>query len=307
MNKLSANPINWHKLGIESDFNPSLISKARILWGVAPTGDVHLGYAASLLLLRKLQKMGAEVILLLANYHGYFDCGKTQWESIADRTRHYRKAFARVGFPNVIETKNFYIHADYIELLFRTSALCSIKDALAAGCGTLRAPPKKAAISDLLYVLTQVVDVQYLGVNVVLCGQDESPIYRYGLAMLAKKFNLNCSHIYLPMCPGLKTTEMHASDDVQNKILMSDGFYEILTKLRNHYKRWERWSEAPPLASFCSRVLFPLAERDDLVDELRTRQQGDSSPPMKILAKGIWEVLKDLHGERHGKKGFESR
>ncbi len=281
-------------IGAETDFIPSSAATVRVLWGVAPTGDIHLGYAAYLFLLRRLRAAGAEVVLLVANYHGYLDSNKARWEAIDERTRYYRQVFARAGFSTPVETKDFYRSADYIEALFRLSGNCRVRDALSAGQGTLRAAPEAASVSDLLYVATQILDVHFLRVNVVTCGLDESPIYRYGLPLLQEHFKWRCSHIYLPPCPGVVATEMHASDGAENKILLSDAPDAVLRKVEVHCARSVKVS---PLLEFCARTLLPLAGREDLSERLRSLAMSGSGQIVAELSAAVSTLLGELNEE----------
>ncbi len=265
-----------------------------MLWGVAPTGSIHLGYAAYLFLLRRLQAAEADVILLVANYHGYLDSNKAKWEAIDDRTRYYKEVFARAGFPRQLETKEFYRSSDYIEALFRLSALCRVGDSLSAGQGTLRAASEAASVADLLYVTTQVLDVHFLRVNLVICGMDEAPIYRYGLPLLREHFGWQCAHIYLPLCPGITDAEMHASDAIENKILLSDSANDVRAKVQMHCAR----SRTAPLFEFCVRTLLPLAGREDLSERLRALALNKSADVVSELSSAVFMMLQELNGEQ---------
>lgn len=282
-------------IGAECDFVSDSTATVRVLWGVAPTGSIHLGYAAYLFLLRRLRAAGAEVILLVANYHGYLDSNKAKWEAIDRRTLYYKQVFTRAGFPTPLETKDFYRSADYIESLFRFSGLCRVRDALLAGQGTLRATPETASVSDLLYVATQVLDVHFLRVNLVTCGMDESSIYRYGLPLLQEHFGWRCSHIYLPPCPGIIAAEMHASDGAQNKILLSDTPDAVREKIEIHCARSRT---ASPLLEFCVRTLFPLAGRDDLSERLNSLAVNNSANIVSDLSHAVSSVLQELKVEK---------
>lgn len=277
-------------IGAESDLSTSLPSKARVLWGVAPTGSIHLGYAAYLLLLRRFQSAGAEVSLLIANYHGYLDSGKTQWNELEERTLYYKETFRNAGFNSVLETKELYSNDEYVESLFRFSAYCDLHGLLAAGQGTLRALPENALASDVLYIITQILDAQLLQANLVVCGMDESPIYRYGLPILTKQLGQHFSYAYMPQCPGILAPEMHASDGAANKILLSDTPQSVQEKIEAHCASRKA---PPPLAEFCIKTLFPLAGRSDLSKKLDSavRQNTDVA---RLLSDGISAVLQEL-------------
>lgn len=278
-------------VGADSNFTDNLDADTSVLWGVAPTGSIHLGYAAILFLLRHLQSEGAKVTLLLANYHGYFDSNKTEWANIDKRTHYYKQVLRRAGFSTLIETKDFYLTDEYITELFRFSQLCKVQNALLSGQGTLRSPPEFASVSDLLYITTQVLDIHFMHANLVVCGIDESPIYKYGLPILQSHFGWNCSHIYLPMCPGIIDIEMHASNISDNKILLSDTLEKIQEKVELHYTSLAINSRTS-LLEYCVGILFPLAGRQDLSNFFLS---NDNINIVLELSKAIFDVLLDLN------------
>jgi len=132
-----------------------------ILWGIAPTGDIHIGYLPYVGILNKLRKFGSNVICLIANYHAYLDSKRTDWEKIESRTKHY-KGFLRaynLG-DTVIESKDEYIKKSYIE----------------------------GFLSFLIYFLQNLEEWagrtlrSYLNKNYKL--RDESGIYRFSLSLI---------------------------------------------------------------------------------------------------------------------------
>lgn len=259
----------------------------RVLWGVAPTGKIHLGYAGYLYLLRQWRAEGAQIILLLANYHGYFDSEKTSWADITAKTEYYRQTFALYGFSDTMETASFYLKDSYINLIFKFAPFLQIETAKQAGKTTLRAKPDSYSLADMLYIATQIIDAMFLNVDIVVCGPDEAPIYEIGLPLLKTHFNHNCECIVLPMCPGLFENEMHSSDVDENKILLDDAESIVLFKLTSSFVR-SGYPEA--IGKYVQEVLLPLAGEvsDDFGIELTSRSFNE------ILARNISIILKKL-------------
>ena len=194
----------------------------RVLWGVAPTGPVHFGYAPYLGLLRLFAFHGAKVILLIANYHGFLDSNKTPFAEVATKTKVYKTSFVKMGVPEqwLIETNEFYFTPNYFRGLMEFTSHLSISDALAAAGLTLRSTSAERTFGDMLYVATQIYDVQHLGVDCVICGQDEAGIYEFGLPALYNITDAEVDYAYLPIAPGLESNAMHASDASSNKLLL---------------------------------------------------------------------------------------
>ncbi len=281
-------------MGIETDIVDGA-APGPVLWGVAPTGPIHLGYVPYIFILRSLSVARVHVSLLIANYHAYLDSRKSEWRDLDERTQCYRTVFARVGLANIIESKHFYMSASYIERLFQLSSFCRLDHAIAAGRGTLRSSAEETSVADAIYIATQLVDIIFLRIGTVLCGFDEAPIYSYGLPLLSREFEHQCSHIYVPSCPGVLLDEMHASDDPSNKIELEDTPARVLEQVEVHCAHYGRES---PLEQYCIRTLFPLANRDDL--SVRLRQTTAKQLPLE-LARGITNTLSALRVQA-GKK-----
>ena len=286
---------NVAKIGIDCSNDLYEIHQRKVLWGVAPTGDIHLGYASHLFLLKQMQTLGTEVVLLLANFHGYLDSTKTEWGQTTARTLNYRNTLARAGFTEVLETNQFYFDAKYITSLFELSAHLLVEEALLAGQTTLSANTSASRVADLMYVTTQVLDVKFLGATAVLCGKDEADIYRFALPLLSKHYGMDVHPIYLPMCPGILRPEMHASDTPDNKILLTDTSKEVAKKVARHIQNLPDLTATGSLPAYCAQTLFPLAGLLELGDALSNAiANSDRSLASEMCAVGISEALARL-------------
>jgi tyrosyl-tRNA synthetase len=202
--------------------------------------------------------VGTSVLVLIANFHGYLDARKTEWSSIEERTREYRDVLARAGIDDVHETADFYMSGEYFRALVELSAGLPLRDVVEAGAGTLATPVNDASVADALYVATQVLDAAFLDVDGLICGMDESPIYRFGLPLLASRTARSYEGLFLPMCPGLTKAEMHASDDTANKLLLFEPQESMRPKLSAYVARFD--SElGSPLGEYLQTVVAPLA------------------------------------------------
>jgi len=189
----------------------------RVLWGVAPTGPVHFGYAPHLGLLRIFASHGSEIILLIANYHGFLDSNKTQLSEISKKTQIYKQTFIDLGVPKrwLIETNEFYFTPTYFRGLMEHTANLSAEEVYISAKTTLRSAAASninKTVGDIIYVATQIYDVKYLDVDCVMSGLDEADIYRYGLPKLSPATD----YVYLPPTPGLLGPEMHSCDKADN-------------------------------------------------------------------------------------------
>jgi tyrosyl-tRNA synthetase len=253
----------------------------KVLWGVAPTGPIHLGYLPYLLLLRRLQRGGAGIVVLIANYHGYLDASKSSWEDLESRTAQYRDTFTRAGFgSHLMETSQFYGSEKYSAELYRISPVLSLTALRDAGRGTLERAGDDS-LANALYVATQILDPYFLQADLVLSGVDESPIYRLGLPMLRAATGFECAGAYLPMCPGLYAAEMHASDAPENKVLLFSDETTLTAQLAGAPDGRAR------LARYLADFVYPLAGLDgtDL-------HQAEPRRLARAIT-SLWDVLTD--------------
>lgn len=234
----------------------------RVLWGVAPTGEPHLGYLAHLVLLQALEAMGTECIALIANYHAFLDARKTDWPALQARSDRYRAVFEAAGLELVLESRQTCMEPAYLEALFRISQRLPLAETLRSGETTLAGGAEVSlagrTVADALYIATQVLDVEWFELDAVLCGEDEAPIYRFGLPHVDAARALSCRHATLPMCPGVRREEMHSSDPASNKICLSDSPERIVESLAAHALHHGQPLWQCPLGAYLSGVLAPL-------------------------------------------------
>lgn len=242
-----------------------------LLWGVAPTGPVHLGYLAYKHMLRRARGAGISTVALVATYHAYLDDGKARWSELDDRTASYLETFAVFDFGATTTTTALHTSPAYVAELLRLSSALPVSDVARAGIGTLRRSAANTTVADLVYVAQQILDVHALDVDGVICGRDEAPIYEYGLPHIERLFGRRALGFYLPMCPGLDASEMHASDRPRNRIALG----EARPVLEEHIAAAvHRGREPLRLVRYLAEVVLPLAGHDELAGELAQLDHG---------------------------------
>jgi tyrosyl-tRNA synthetase len=227
-----------------------------MLWGAAPTGAIHLGYCGYFGLLREAAQQGIEPVVVVADYHAYLDSEKSRWSQLDDRARDYCRVLQAAGFTDVRRTRVSYSDPQYFEGLMKLSRHFGVEKCLQSGTDTFAVNGRSAA--ELLYVLTQVYDLSYFGVDSVTCGLDESAIYRMGAPILGEYESVKRQQWYLPMCPGLLKTEMHASDESDNKILVTDEPEVLRRKLGRYREEYVSEVGTAPMFEYLDSFLFPL-------------------------------------------------
>ena len=245
-----------------------------MLWGVAPTGDPHLGYLPALLTSRLLVQTGMETVLLLADFHAFLDDQKTSWEQLDERTRRYQELLAP-SFSRCLRAQAEYLHPRYVTGLIQFSESVELEQAVRFGNGTLRRDSDQRRCSEVLYVLMQLFDLAYFDVGLAICGEDEAPIYR-GWEEVSSRSSHNdgVKFMYVPMCPGVEEPEMHASSTATNRVNLDSGREEVEAALERNVQLAGGSLEAARLVSYCAQVVVPLFGR--LVDAPELPPVGDN-------------------------------
>lgn len=272
----------------------------RALWGVAPTGNIHIGYLQNIGILKLLKKFGTKVILPIADYHAYMDSEKTKWEELSNKTHYYLNVLEGFGFKKereMVVLSEIYTQKSYIEGFYQFSRKLPGEDLIKYAGTTLKSnSTKDYRFSDFLYVATQIYDIIYFDIDFVLSGQDESGIYRLGLPITDKVGN-KTFFAYCPNNHGLYKKEMHASDDKSNNITVHDELDTITEKIEVYLQRCLRINTKPILIYRLENSIFPLfniKQENSIKDILKEYQEKDVSYLSEKVSEKLDKILKPV-------------
>lgn len=257
-------------------------------WGVAPTGEPHLGYLPTLLASRILQEDGWSTTLFIGDYHGYLDDEKTQWSDLNGRANCYSRVLAS-SFGRTLSAQIEYRTPEYIDGLLKFSRHLTVEKALRLGDGTLRRDISQRQTSDILYVLMQMYDIVHFDVGLGICGQDESPIYRGWETVPGASREKAIYFLYIPMCPGVQLPEMHASSPAGNRISIDADAQEVLDGLQRHVAHTDTSATDSPLVRYCANVLVPLLQ--GLTGEARWLPEQTDASYLARLADAVADAI----------------
>jgi tyrosyl-tRNA synthetase len=155
--------------------------------GTATTGRPHTGYYVAALKIAQLLNAGCDVVVLLADIHGFLDNLKAPLELVESRAIYYRLIITAilksVGVPTeklefVLGT-SYQKSSDYVMDVYRLSSVISEHDAKKAGAEVVK-QSENAPLSGLLYPILQVLDEEHLKVDAQLGGNSRhSPVAVY--------------------------------------------------------------------------------------------------------------------------------
>ncbi|KAJ5885216.1 hypothetical protein N7495_009726 [Penicillium taxi] len=226
------NPEILEEILIEGKRNP------RIYWGTATTGRPHTGYLVPALKIAQLVAAGCDVVVLLADIHGFLDNLKAPLELVESRAKYYSKVITAilqsVGIPTekleFVLGSSYQTSPAYVMDVYRLSSVVSEHDAKKAGAEVVK-QSDNAPLSGLLYSVLQVLDEEHLKVDCQLGGVDQRKLFVAATEWLPKLGYKKRAHITNPMIPGLSGGKMSSSIQ-ESKIDLLDSVETIAKKIR---------------------------------------------------------------------------
>lgn len=141
----------------------------------------------------QLLAAGCEVVILLADIHGFLDNLKAPIELVDNRAKYYglviKAILEAVGVPTeklkFVLGSSYQKNPEYIMDVYRMASLVSEHDAKKAGAEVVK-QTSNAPLSGLLYPILQVLDEQHLDVDAQFGGMDQRKLFVAGKEWLPK-------------------------------------------------------------------------------------------------------------------------
>ncbi|KAL2827378.1 hypothetical protein BDW59DRAFT_144177 [Aspergillus cavernicola] len=236
----------------------------RIYWGTATTGRPHTGYYVAALKIAQLLAAGCEVVVLLADIHGFLDNLKAPLELVESRAKYYRKIITAliqsVGVPTekleFILGSSYQKSPDYTMDVYRLSSLITEHDARKSGAEIVK-QSTNAPLSGLLYPVLQVLDEEHLKVDAQLGGVDQRKLFAAATEWLPKLGYRKRAHLVNPMIAGLSGGKMSSSVQ-DSKIDLLDPAETITKKIRKA-EAAPRVVEENGIVAIVEYILLPAA------------------------------------------------
>jgi tyrosyl-tRNA synthetase len=208
--------------------------------GTAITGRPHIGYFCWAQKLADFSKAGIKSQILLADIHGALD--NTPWNFLEKRYEYYKIVISSMietmggdlDDIEIIRGSSYQLNKDFVMDLYKLSSIVSIRNATKASSDVIKAK-ENPVISGLIYPLIQILDEQYLDVDIQLGGTDQRKIMVLAREVLPKLGYKPRIEIMFPLMKGL-TQDGKMSSSIQNsKIDLLDDFETIQKKLNTAY------------------------------------------------------------------------
>ncbi|KAJ5914663.1 tyrosine tRNA ligase [Penicillium tannophilum] len=252
----------------------------RIYWGTATTGRPHVGYFLAALKIAQLLRAQCDVVVLLADIHGFLDNLKAPLELVENRAQYYQKIITAilqsVGVPTekleFVLGSSYQKSPEYVMDVYRLSSLISESDAKKAGAEVVK-QTDNAPLSGLLYPVLQVLDEEHLKVDCQFGGMDQRKLFVAATEWLPKLGYRKRAHLINPMISGLKGAKMSSSIE-DSKIDLLDSADSISKKIRKA-EAAPRVAEDNGVIALVESVLLPAAKlkgKEEFIVERRDQE-----------------------------------
>ncbi|CAD5205418.1 unnamed protein product [Bursaphelenchus okinawaensis] len=240
----------------------------KVLWRVPIKGKVNLGHVAALLQLEKLQKAGAEIVILLSDLGAFLDNEKCQWKAIEGRMTYYenmiKSLLKHMKIDNVDvkkSTDNEYNEAYTIEMYKVASHITRDESALVSG----------TTLATNLVPVYRYLDSHFANVDLVLVGD-----YEQNYVELAEKIS---DRLALPRQAHMTYEALQGTDGKRMSSTVLD-FCLDLTDTPKMFQNKIKKSFCEPgnlngniALHLADKLVFPLSEEKELTIE-RDDQNG---------------------------------
>lgn len=159
-----------------------------------------------------------DVVVLLADIHGFLDNLKAPLELVESRAKYYKKIITAILESVGVRTEklefilgsSYQKSPEYVMDVYRLSSLVSEHDAKKAGAEIVK-QSGNAPLSGLLYPILQVLDEEHLNADVQLGGVDQRKLFVAATEWLPKIGYRKRAHLVNPMIAGLNGGKMSSS------------------------------------------------------------------------------------------------
>mgnify|MGYP000265216853 CR=1 FL=1 len=241
--------------------------KPRAYVGYEPSGEIHLGHMMTVQKLMDLQKVGFEIIVLLADVHAYLN-EKGDFDGIREVAEYNKAAFIALGLDEskteFILGSEYQLEKDYVLDVLKMARITTINRARRSMDEVSRRK-EDPMVSQMIYPLMQSLDIAHLRIDVAVGGMDQRKIHMLARENLPKLGYRVPICIHTPILVGLDGEKMSSSKG--NYISVRDGEEDVKRKIKKAFCP-EKVVEDNPVMDIMRYHIFPrfgriTIERDE--------------------------------------------
>ena len=230
--------------------------------GYETSGEIHLGHAVTVTKLMDLERAGFKVKILFADWHTWLN-KKGDWAWVRQQVELWKKGFSALGLrhPEFVLGTQFQRDLAYVDDLLSLAQSTTLQRALRSMQQVAR-DLDHAHVSQVLYPLMQILDIKYLGVDVVQSGIEQRKIHMLGQEVFESVLHYKKPvFIHTPLIPSLQGPDAGkmSSSDASSLISVRDDAQAIMKKLKKAYCPAGEIKDNPVLM-IAQLVIFPRLE-----------------------------------------------
>ncbi|RQG90152.1 tyrosine--tRNA ligase [Natrarchaeobius halalkaliphilus] len=204
--------------------------------GYEPSGVLHIGHLLTANKLIDLQEAGLDVVVLLADVHAYLN-GKGTFEEIRDTAERMKAQFIAYGLEEdkteFVYGSSFQLEEDYTLDLHELELSTTMNRAQRA-MAELQSG-ETAKVSHLVYPLMQVLDIEYLDLDLAVGGLDQRKVHMLAREELPELEYDARPCLHTPIVADLTSGEGKMSSSEGATISMEDSTEELEEKVNSAF------------------------------------------------------------------------
>ncbi len=245
----------------EAELRALLAKETPIVYcGYEPSGKIHFGHALTVQKLIDFQKLGAKVIVLLADLHAFLN-HKGTLEEIRAVAEYNRHCFIALGLDpkrtEFMRGSDFQLKPEFMLDVLR----------MAVGTTLLRARRsmdmiarqlENPDVAQTLYPLMQAVDMAWLGIDVAVGGTDQRKVHMLAREELPAIGRRKPVCIHIPLLHGLDGAAKMSSSK-GNFIAIDDEPATIREKIGRAFCP-PKVTKDNPIIEYVEHIIMPTAK-----------------------------------------------
>ncbi len=232
--------------------------KFTVYCGYEPSGKIHFGHVLSVQKLIDFQKIGARVVVLLADLHAYLN-DKGTLEEIRQVAEYNKHCFIAWGLdPKHTEFllgSDFQLKSEFMMDVLRMATgttLFRARRSMAEIARHLNDPD----VAQVIYPLMQAVDIAHLNVDVAVGGIDQRKVHMVAREKLPSVGYKKPVCVHVPLLHGLDGIDKMSSSK-GNFIAIDDEPSVIKKKVIKSFCPLKQTKDNP-IIEYVEHVIFPI-------------------------------------------------
>ncbi|MBN1193998.1 MAG: tyrosine--tRNA ligase [Methanomicrobiaceae archaeon] len=205
----------------------------RVYAGYEPSGEIHLGHLVTITKLIDMRDAGFDVTVLLADLHAFLN-RKGTMEEVRALADYNRRCFEAVGLTGVdfVLGSDVQLNPEYELRVLELSQQITLNRAKRS-MDEVGRQMEHPTVSQMVYPIMQMVDIETLGVDAAVGGIDQRKIHMLARENLPAVGGRAPVCIHTPILNGLDGKKMSSSSG--NYISVVDSESDIKKKIKKAF------------------------------------------------------------------------